>query len=101
MIHGLHTIKSGKYELQKRTKTQVRNIIRDEGEFNGFICGNKVNPWHIADGWRLGVHINPKTIDQFENSVEKFETGLRVYTPELGEYAHYYRIVNTIEDDKE
>lgn len=93
MIQGGMLVTSGKYRLQKRTRSQVRAIIRKEGKFDGFMCGNKVNPTHIADGWHLGYRLTVNNLDDFENNVEKFETGLRVYTPELGAYAHFYRII--------
>lgn len=100
MIQNLTIVNSGKYKLQKRTKAQVKKIIREEGKFDGFMCGNRVNPSHIADGWHLGVKIDPKTVDQFEDNVKELETGLNIYTPELGQYAHYYQVLE-VKTEKE
>jgi len=94
MIHNKIEVQSGKHRLRKMTKTQVRNSIRDEGRFNGFICGNRVHPAHIADGWHLGMRLDVDDIEQFETKVDSFETGLTVYQPELGQYPHYYQIID-------
>lgn len=93
MIHNKIEVKSGNYQLQKMTKTQVRVAIKGGAPFHGFLCGNRVNPYHIADGWCLGMRIDPKDIDDFEQQVSDFETSLTVYTPELGQYPHFYQIL--------
>lgn len=93
-------VRSGKYVLEKKTKTQVRKIINEKGVFKGFICGNKVNPFHLADGWGLGAHIVFENVDEFNEYVERFETGLNVYTPELGTYPHYYQIIEENEESR-
>lgn len=100
MIHNEIEIISGKYQLRKMTKTQVKKIIQNNNKFHGFICGNKVNPVHIAEGWHLGAEIDMNDTDEFEKYVKSFETGLVIYTPGLGQYAHYYQIVDS-SDEKE
>lgn len=94
MKHNEIEITSGTHKLRKMTKTQVRKTIQNEGEFHGFICGNKVNPAHIAEGWHLGSPLDMNDLDEFEKYVDGFATGLVVYTPELGTYPHYYQIIN-------
>lgn len=91
-------VRSGKYLLEKKTKTQVRKIIREEGIFKGFMCGNKVNPYHLADGWGLGTHVVFEDVNEFNKYVENFELGINVYTPELGTYPHYYQIIEEKEE---
>lgn len=87
-------VNSGEYALLKLTKPQVKNIIKRDGLFHGFMCGNNVNPFHIVEGWRLGSEFKVKSIDAFENQIKQLELGLTVYTPELGTYSHYYQIIN-------
>lgn len=94
MNHNKIEVKSGNFRLRKMTKTQVRNTIRDEGGFYGYICGNRVNPAHIADGWYLGMNIDVHDIEQFETQVNNFEMGLTVHQPELGQYPHYYQVID-------
>lgn len=94
MIHNLIEVKSGKHRLRKMTKTQVKVAIRDTGWFHGYLCGNRVNPSHIADGWNLGLKVDTNDIKQFETMADDFKTNLSVYTPDLGEYPHYYQIIN-------
>lgn len=86
-------IQSGEKLLEKLTKTQVHKHIKETGSFKGYMCGNKVNPAHIADGWHLGFYVECDNIESFNQEFEKFDLGLHVYTPELGTYPHYYRIV--------
>lgn len=88
------SVKSGKYHLRKMTKTQVKMRIRDKGVFHGFMCGNKANPFHIADGWYLGMKVDITNIQELEDHVDSLTTSLNVYTPELGRYPHYYLIVS-------
>lgn len=94
MIHSEILVKSGKHTLQKLTKTQARNEIKKNGSFTGFLCGNRVNPSHIADGWYLGIETTCTTLPAFEQAVDQLELGLRMQGPELGTYAHYYKIVD-------
>lgn len=81
-------------KLVKQTKAQVEATIRKGKHFKGYLCGNKVNPYHINNGWHLGYYIEVDSIDAFRKEVERFETSLWVYTPELGRYPHYYEIVD-------
>lgn len=97
VIHKDIIQKSGDVTLKKFTKTQVRKEIKQNGNFHGYLCGNRVAPSHVADGWHLGVGINCDTIKEFETAVTQFEQSLNVYTPELGSYAHYYQIVDATE----
>lgn len=94
MIHNKIEVKSGACRLRKMTKTQVRKSIRDTGWFHGYICGNRVNPAHIAEGWRLGMRIDMNDIQQFEKQVRDFETSLNMYFPEQGQHPHYYQIID-------
>lgn len=94
MIHKNIEIKSGKVRLRKMTKTQVRVEIRDHGWFHGFICGNRVNPAHIADGWHLGMRIDLNDVKLFDTQAADFETNLAVHAPELGQYPHFYQIID-------
>ncbi|WP_078598620.1 hypothetical protein [Evansella clarkii] len=86
-------LNSGGLTLQKVTKAQVRKVIREKGSFRGFICGNRVNPAHINDGWHLGMQFEAKNVRDFQERVDNFEVGLRVHTQGLGSYAHFYQIV--------
>lgn len=92
--HNDIIVQSGEHTLQKHTKPQVKKIIETEGQFKGYLCGNRVNPHHISDGWGLGYYIELDSVEKLESARESFETGLQVYTPDLGSYAHYYRIIN-------
>jgi len=83
-------VTSGTHQLRKLTKTQVCAVIRNTGSFDGYMCGNYVNPFHIAAGWHLGCAVAFTNTDEFEKFVEEFNTGLHVYSTELGRYAHYY-----------
>lgn len=94
MIHQNIEVKSGKHRLRKMTKTQVRVEIRDRGWFHGYICGNRVNPAHIADGWHLGMRIDVNDIKQFDTQADDFGTSMAVHTPELGQYPHFYQIID-------
>lgn len=94
MIHKNVEIKSGNVRLRKMTKTQVRVEIRDHGWFHGFICGNRVNPAHIAGGWHLGMRIDANDVKLFDTQASDFETSLTVHTPELGQYPHFYQIID-------
>jgi hypothetical protein len=94
MIHKKIEIKSGNVRLRKMTKTQARVAIRDHGRFHGFICGNRVNPAHIADGWHLGMRIDANDVKLFDTQAADFETSLVIYTPELGQYPHFYQIID-------
>ena len=89
-------INSGKYNLRKLTRPQVQKVIISENVFNGFMCGNKVNSYHIADGWCLGHAVELTSIDDLNEQIEKMTTSLLVYTPELGSYPHYYQIMAKI-----
>jgi len=91
--HNNHIVESGRYRLHKCTKPQAIKIIKETGQFKGYLAGNRVNPFHIADGWGLGYAIDVSNIHEFEMECERFINGLNIYTPELGSYAHYYRII--------
>lgn len=94
MIHNNIEVNSGGYRLRKMTKTQVKVAIQDDGYFNGFLCGNRINPKHIASGWHLGSKIEVDNVEDFETRADEFKTGLTVYTPQLGDYPHYYQVID-------
>ena len=70
--------------MQKVNKHTVLKAARDKGCWSGYIAGNKVNEYHISDGWNLGYDVeikavytegtwiytvnNDKTLDQFINA---------------------------------
>ena len=84
--HNDVVITSGARTLQKCTRSQVKKIIRETGRFEGYMCGNKANPHHVADGWRLGYHFEVDSEDAFERTRDNFERGLYAHIPELGSY---------------
>ena len=94
MTHSDIIIHSGDKVLQKYTKTQVSKSIREIGNFHGILVGNKVNHYHICDGWALGYEIDVTTIEEFNKKVKAFERGLSMAGDELGTYPHYYEIIN-------
>ncbi|MGX1195792.1 hypothetical protein [Metabacillus sp. SLBN-84] len=91
--HDKTEIRSGALSFRKLTKTQVRSVIRNSGWFHGYLCGNRVNPSHLADGWNLGMKIDTNDLKQFETMVDDFQTNLSINTPDLGQYPHFYEIV--------
>lgn len=98
MIHSEILIKSGGHTLQKLTKTQARAEIKNNNQFHGFICGNRVKSSDIADGQNHGIEINIDNITEFNNTVAVFQRRLfeQSVTTDLncGDYAHYYKIVD-------
>lgn len=101
MIHKEILVKSGSHTLQKLTKTQARNEIKNQGSFQGYLCGNRVNPAHIADGWHLGIETTCTTLEAFDQAVAQLERGLGIQGTELGTYAHYYKLVDDSERIKQ
>ena len=80
-----------KRQLKKMTKREVKKQIRETGAFTGYLCGNKVNPFHVNDGWHLGMHVTETSVESLDDTIERFETGLRLHTPQIGTYCHFYK----------
>lgn len=95
MTHKNIPNESRNHRLRRRTKKQVKNTIRNNGVFRGYICGSNVNPAHIAQSWNLGEEICMTDLDEFEAYMKEFEASLLHYAPGLGPHVHYYQIVKT------
>lgn len=93
MIHKHIIVKSGPHVLRKMTKTQVIKEIRDAGSWHGFLCGNRVNPAYIAEGWHLGMRADVTSETALRTLCDTFETGLKNDAAELEDYPHFYQIV--------
>lgn len=94
MSHKNIPNKSRHDRLQRMTKEQVKDTIRNKGSFHGYICGSSVKPTHIAQSWNLGEEIYMDDIDTFEAYMLDFESALFHYAPELGPHVNYYQIVD-------
>jgi hypothetical protein len=71
----------------KETKTQVKKHLAQGKPWRGYICGNNVNPYHVASLSHCGDYIKVATIEEFEEVLSNF---LYYLEPELGRYASYY-----------
>lgn len=76
--------------MKKLTRTQVKAILKKEGSWRGYLAGNKVNPFHINDGWHLGQEVVFHSLDEMEKEAEAMLLSLCVYTPELGNRVAFY-----------
>lgn len=93
MTHKNIPSESRYYRLRRMTKEQVKETIRNNGSFHGFICGGSVRLEHIAQSWNFGEEIHMDDLEVFEAYMRDFETILFHYAPRLGPYASYYQIV--------
>lgn len=75
--------------LNKISKNQVKAAIRKKGKWAGYLAGNKVNEYHINNGWALGVWVEVASIEELENTLSNF---LCYMSPELGTRAAYFSI---------
>lgn len=74
-------------ELAKVTKTQVKAAIRLKGVWSGYLVGNKVNTYHINNGWHLGHYTTITSLEQ----LEKVCNAMMFYMePELGNRVAFY-----------
>lgn len=48
--------------MQKVNKHTVLKAARDNGSWEGYVTGSKVNSYHIAGGWNLGYKVEIKAI---------------------------------------
>lgn len=75
---------------QKRTITQVRKSIKEDGQWTGFMVGNRVNPFHFFSGWGLAREVVFKSLEELENGATEM---LFFMDPELGNRVAFYEEV--------
>lgn len=75
---------------QKRTITQVRKTIKEDGQWTGFIVGNHVNPFHFFGGWRLAYEVVFQSLQELEDNVADM---LYYMDTELGNRVAFYEEV--------
>jgi hypothetical protein len=74
--------------MKALTKTQVKKIIKDKGQWSGWIAQSNVNSFHITGGWRLGLRVTVHSIEELNKTVDHF----LAYNndAELGRRARYW-----------
>lgn len=77
-------------KLVKKTVTQVRKAIRENGKWEGYLVGNKVNRFNIDMGWNLGARVELDTLEALEKTCNTF---LYYLPAELGNRVAFYEIV--------
>lgn len=75
---------------QKRTITQVRKTIKEDGQWTGFIVGNRVHPFHFFGGWGLAYEITFRSLEELEDNVAEM---LFFMDTELGNRVAFYEEV--------
>ena len=73
--------------MKKINITQVKKAITKNGEWNGYLLGNKTNPNQINNGWCLGIPVCIKTIAQIGQLTNEF---LYYLPSELGNRVSFY-----------
>jgi len=75
-------------DYKKLTKTQVKSLLKKGKAFEGFIVGNKVNPYHFFNGWHLAFNAKFESVEDLEKTVSNWN----YYNAnnETGMYCHYY-----------
>ena len=72
---------------RKWTVTQVRKSIREQGQWSGYLLGNKTSPDAIEGPWRLGCEVCLTSLDELKKHSAAFYAYL---DPELGNRVAYY-----------
>jgi hypothetical protein len=73
----------------KKTISQVKKIMRENGEWSGIVVPNKVNHFHFLNGWCLGRQV----ILPNEQILEETVDGMMQYMEkELGNRVAFYEI---------
>lgn len=52
--------------MEKVNKHTVLKQVRHNGSWNGYIAPNKVNSYHINDGWHIGMKLNIQCDKNFQ-----------------------------------
>ena len=69
---------------------KVKKDIQQQSIWKGYLVGNKVNCWHINQGWHLGVYQEITTVEQLKKTCSNF---LYYLDSELGNRVAFFEEV--------
>lgn len=87
-------------KMHKVNKHTVLKQARNNGHWSGYIAGNKVSEYHIANGWNLGYDVEIKAVQSegtwiytvnADQTLDQFINAFLYYLPrELGNTVSFW-----------